>query len=191
MNNIGLKKEIIPSKVIEDILASSMGLKKYVWIVNRLRVVDISHDLEYQTQFNGFYKLRRDDAWRRVYYAFFEEVKNSSPSFEQILKYLFDYSGAVEASYASKMLATINTEMPIWDQYIIKNLGVKLPSINDPKRMEKTISIYNDIVKWYQEYLTTENAYMCLQKFNVVLPHYKEISPVKKIDFFLWSIREG
>ena len=190
MDKIGLRQEIDPSIVIEDILVSSMGLKKYVWIIDQLRLVDVSKDKTYQTQFNGFYRLRRDDNWRRAYYAYFEKAKNNSPTFEDILVYLYECSGAVEASYASKMLATINTEMPIWDQFVIKNLGVKLPSMNDPERLAKTISIYNDIIEWYQNYMMTANAQRCLKVFDKRLPHYQRISSVKKIDFFLWSIRE-
>lgn len=55
--------------------------------------------------------------------------------------------------------------MPIWDQYVIKNLCIKLPTANDPERLQKTIVIYEGMCQWYTEFLETDNAKECISKF--------------------------
>jgi hypothetical protein len=79
--------------------------------------------------------------------------------------------------------------MPIWDKYVVKNLGLKVPAQSDPERIQKTKDLYENICKWYDTYLQTRNAIECIEMFDKMLPDYTWLSPVKKIDFYLWSIR--
>ena len=37
-----------------------------------------------------------------------------------------DTADIIEASFSSKMLATINADMPIWDRYVVQNLCLDL-----------------------------------------------------------------
>lgn len=55
--------------------------------------------------------------------------------------------------------------------------------------MKNAVELYSDIEKWYQEFLLTEDAKTCIALFNSTLTQYKWVSDVKKVDFFLWSIR--
>ena len=48
---------------------------------------------------------------------------------------------------------------------------------------------YADIEKWYADFLETEKGKECISEFDQVLPDYKGISKIKKIDSILWSIR--
>lgn len=44
--------------------------------------------------------------------------------FEEILRELYDLTnGRIEASFSSKMYATLYPEKPIWDQFVLKFLG--------------------------------------------------------------------
>lgn len=182
-------EKIDPAKVFQQRIALSLGMDKYAVIMNTVRNTDVAADTTFQRTFNGFYMVRRDSQWQSHYYALFEKAKSASVSFEDILYRLHELTGQVEASFASKMLATLNPDMPIWDQYVIKNLGVKLPSQNDPDRLRKTVEIYTSICTWYNDFLDTDNALECVSKFDEMLPDYAWVSRVKKIDFFLWSIR--
>ena len=111
------------NKIFQERLASSMGLDKYIFIINQLKRTDVSKDLLFQRTFNGFYIVRRNDAWRKVYYDYFENIKGESPTFSSIITHLYAHTGNIEPSFSSKMLATIFPEKPIWDQYVIKNLN--------------------------------------------------------------------
>ena len=102
---------------------------------------------------------------------------------------MYRLTGNVEASFSSKMLSTLKPEMPIWDGYVVQNLKLKLPSDYDSKRIQRTEELYEEIVVWYKNFLQTDNARQCIIEFDKVLPNYSWISDAKKIDFYLWSIR--
>ena len=62
------------NKVFQNRLAESMGLDKYQYIMEQVKITDISADADFQRTFNGFYIVRRNEAWRKVYYEHFEKV---------------------------------------------------------------------------------------------------------------------
>ena len=75
---------------------------------------DVSADRDFQHAYNGFYRVRRNEEWRKAFYALFEEVKGREPSYEYILRALYEATGNVVVSFSSKMLATINADIPRW-----------------------------------------------------------------------------
>ena len=141
----------------------------------------------FQKIFNSYYKVRRGDGWREIYYDLFSEAISMKYTFDQIIKELFDKTNNVEPSFSSKMLATIDPSKPVWDQHVLMNLGFKFRSGSD--RLEQAIEIYHDIEKWYEDYLKTEEAANNIRIFDEMLPDYVWISNTKKIDCLLWSIR--
>lgn len=183
---------IDPATVINNQLIRSIGIDKYSTIQSTFWEKDISKDTDgFQKLFNSFYVVRRNSEWRKDYYTLFESLKkeNKTVTFEQILKALYNTTGKIEASYSSKMLATLNPNMPIWDQYVLKNAGVAQPS-QGSDRFDSTVSVYSQLCEWYQCYLKTENSKECIRHFDKTFPKYKEISDIKKIDFYLWMKRD-
>ncbi len=177
------------NKVFQDRLAESMGLDKYLYIIDQVRKTNVSTDTEFQRTFNGFYIVRRNEAWRKIYYELFERVKTGTPTFASILSYMFECTGNIEASFSSKMLATIFPDKPIWDQYVVQNLDMELVGRTKEERLNNAIALYADIEKWYDDFLKTDKAKECIEAFDRVLPDYRHISSIKKIDSILWSIR--
>jgi hypothetical protein len=105
--------------------------------------------------------VRRGRDWRTDYFSLFQEKKNIAPSFEEIITELYKKTGNFEASFSSKMIATLNDGMPIWDQYILGNLGLKLNGHKEEK-LKNAIALYEDICNWYTSYLqrrTQKSAY--------------------------------
>lgn len=177
------------NKVFQERLASSMGLDKYQYIMNEVKKINICMDADFQRTFNGFYIVRRNEAWRKVYYEYFENIKGGTPTFASIITHLYECTGNVEPSFSSKMLATILPEKPIWDRYVIQNLDMELIGVTKQERLENAIVLYADIEKWYADFLQTDKAKECIEVFDIVLPDYKWLSNIKKIDSILWSIR--
>lgn len=87
------------------------------------------------------------------------------------------------------MLATIIPEKPIWDRYVVQNLNMQLTGTTKEEKLKNAIMFYADIEKWYADFLETEKGKECISEFDQVLPDYKGISKIKKIDSILWSIR--
>lgn len=176
-------------RIFSDRLAAAFGLEAYVRIINSVCTTNISQDKEFQRLFNGFYVIRRNEAWRRIYYDYFEEQKHFKPSFETILTYLYEQTGNIEPSFSSKMLATITPQKPIWDKYVLQSLELQPTGKTPSEKLTNAVALYAQIESWYKGFLQTEKATECIQKFDQLLPDYSWISPTKKIDCILWSIR--
>ena len=177
-------------KVIEARIAESMGFDKYKQIMETVRKTNVSTDLDFQRIFNAFYRVRRNAEWRKTYYDLFETSKNNNPSFESIIRTMYEATGNIEASFSSKMLATINSEMPIWDRYVVQNLCLEMRGKTKEDQLKCAVDLYNKMISWYEGFLQTENGRDCIAEFDRILPGYVWMSDVKKIDFYLWSIRD-
>ena len=135
-------------KVIETRIAESMGFDKYRQIMETVRKTDVSTDMDFQRTFNAFYRVRRNAEWRKTYYDLFETVKDSNLSFESILKAMYEVTGNIEASFSSKMLATINPDMPIWDRYVVQNLCLDMKKGRSPELRGWSICQDYSMVRW-------------------------------------------
>ena len=87
------------------------------------------------------------------------------------------------------MLATIFPEKPIWDRYVVQNLNMQLTGTTKEEKLKNAIILYANMEKWYIDFLNSEKGKECIKEFDSILPDYKEISNIKKIDSVLWSIR--
>lgn len=117
------------------------------------------------------------------YYCLFEAAKEEHYSFSS----LYQQIGNVEASFTVKMLAAIDPDKPIWDQYILQNLGLELKGKTAEEKTVNATKTYNKIEKWYSVYLETDEVKECKREFDRWLPSYSWISDMKKIDYLLWS----
>jgi hypothetical protein len=106
-----------------------------------------------------------------------------------IIRYLYEKTGQVEASFSSKLLSTVNPNMPIWDIYVLKNLGLKMKLGKPQDKIEQAIKLHRDIHETYMRLVKSEWGRLAITKFNEVLPNDNWISDTKKIDFFIWQTR--
>ena len=181
--------KIDANKLIEERIYVGLGLDKYNFIMRRVKSVDVSADAIFQKQFNGYYQVRRNDTWRKVYYDLFEAMKTKPATFAEIITTLYEKTGNIEASFSSKLLSTLYPDKPIWDQYVVQNLGLQLTGKSKQIQLNNAIALYAAIEKWYDSFLGTDDAKECITVFDRTLPKYTWLSDTKKIDFFLWSMR--
>jgi hypothetical protein len=118
-----------------------------------------------------------------------EQHKNTSLAFEDVVTYFYNSLNRIESSFSSKLLATVNPNMPVWDSIVLNNLELKPPAYYKTNRLQNIIELYSHIVNWYTEYLETQNSTDVLKVFDDIYPNTK-LTHVKKIDLVLWSIRE-
>ena len=167
-----------------------LALEKYNYIREELYKCDVSKDKIFQKRFNSFFRVRRNETWRKKFYKYFEKNKNNiNITFDTIVKDLLLETGNIEASFSSKLLSTINPNMPIWDQYVLQNLGLVLTGKTKEEKLQEAVRLYDSIVAWYEEYLKTDEANENIKVFDRLLPDYAWISNTKKIDCLLWSKR--
>ena len=163
-----------------------IGIQKYCSIMSRLCQTDVSKDREFQRLFNGYYRMRqRSKEFYSCFYRFLEEHKlDTALTYEQVLTYLFQKTGCIHASFSSKLLATVRPEMPVWDKYVLSNLGLKAPYYSCKFRFQKVLDTYQKICDWYR----TCEAQSKIAVFDANFPDV-DITDVKKIDFVLWQTR--
>ena len=149
-------------------------LENYSYIINTCRCTNISFDEAFQRKFTYFYRVRRNSTWRQAYYGLFEENKESENiTFESILRAIFERTGRIEASFASKMLATLKPEMPIWDSIVLSKLGIKpCQSMDKETRLRKTVEIYDSIVSWYERFNLSPEAQRFVDAFDSAFPEF-------------------
>ena len=178
-------------KIVEFISTHKIKeINKYVFLIKNLQTVNLESNRAYQKTFNGFYKVRRNPAWQQIYYGMFEEEKRRTPSFERIIGYLWAETGRIEPSFSSKMAATIDSNLPVWDKYVLQNLHFKLEGTGK-LRLKYAIALYDEITQFYRSFLRTDEALRAIEIFNQTLSDYAWITPTKKIDLILWQAREN
>ena len=166
-----------------------LALDKYNYIKEKVYKCDVSKDIKFQTTFNSFYRVRRDEKWRGVFYTYFESIKNKKDiTFEEIVKYIYKKTGKIEASFCSKLLSTINPDMPIWDQYVLANLDLKVKGITKKEKIENIVEVYNKIIEIENKKLKEIDIQQAIKDFKEFFPEY-HLSDIKILDYILWNSR--
>jgi hypothetical protein len=185
-----------PKTAIEDCLETAFSLKIYMDICAAIQQEDFVATPEFRKTFNGFYKVRQKSAaWYDKYYGLMEEQWLANRGFRELLISLEPVSGTIDVSFVSKMMAAVNPALPIWDKYVLQNLGFlkrweRLNGKDKTLRIDEAERIYEDIKSWYDEFICSTDGKECIAEFDSVMPHYKEkLTSVKKIDYLLWSKR--
>jgi hypothetical protein len=166
------------------------GIEKYAEITQAFPLVNVTTDKNFQKRFNGFYRVRRNSDWQIVYYDIMEKGKNTNLSFEGVLRELYIKTGRIEASFASKLIHTLNNNMPIWDRFVLQNLNLKMPLCKGEQKIQAAIGIYHEIMQWYEKSLSTNEIDKKIFEFDEIFPEYRWFSKTKKLDFLLWQMRE-
>ena len=74
----------------------------------------------------------------KIFYTYFDSQKNNKMiKYDEIIDYFYSKTNRVEASFSSKMLATINPEMPILDSQVLLNMGLKKMQTLQMKDLER------------------------------------------------------
>ena len=177
--------DIAPDKAMGQLRKRENDIRRYLEI---MRKADTPDSAEFQRAYDAFYRVRRNDAWRAVYFRLMSDFrKRTALTFGEILLRLYQATGQIEASFSSKMLATLDADMPIWDSRVLKALNLKLTGKTPELKLSNAVVLYDRICRWYKAFLQTENAKNMIRQFNSEFPEFQNMSSVKKIDFILWA----
>ena len=69
---------------------------------------------DYQRNYNRFYRVRRGAEWQSVYYEILLREYGNKPSFAQVITEMYERTGNIEPSFSSKLVATLDTDKPVW-----------------------------------------------------------------------------
>ena len=171
------------------------GIEKYLKI-QKLYLnpkTDFDKNSDFAKAFDAFYRVRRNEKWREIFFNLFAEVKCGSVSadFRTILEKLKECTHRTEASFASKMLHTWDNNSPIWDKkvidFLVKERVIKRPKPYDKERLNNRIETFQEIKEWFGN---KSNIQPLVDFFNQNYGTEKtdKISDVKKADFIIWGM---
>ena len=184
----------MPIKLTERQILNSLplvrpGLEKYLWIQHQASLGPSRiADPDFQRCFNGFYKVRRNAEWRNGYFELLASKLQSGISFRDALKSILDLTCRHEASFVSKLVATINAAKPVIDSWVLENVGLKLPAAHDPNRFLGICDVYASLELEFKTFLASELGRYLVAQFQGHYPD-ADVTEVKMLDLVLWQTR--
>ena len=148
----------------------------------------MSTDGEFQKRFNGFYRVRRGVSWRAEYFALMESAKTCGISFSEAINEIRNRTGRVEASFASKLVATLDPSKPVIDKFVLLQFELRLPHPASPDRVSEAVRLYGDLCDRYRDLIPSPTGTMIRELFDRQFPA-SGLTDLKMIDLVLWQIR--
>jgi len=175
---------------LDRLLLRRSDLSRYRYLMNRVGQCDVRTDAAFQRTFNGLYMVRRGAPWRKAFYELFEAEKaTGTKSFNHVLIAIHEATGRVEASFASKLLATVHPEMPVYDSWVRANLSLKARTGPASQRISALCDDYAHIAGVYARIIRQLVYAHIRASFDAALPDLSDLGDVKKIDLLLWQSR--
>lgn len=145
-------------------------------------------------QFNGYYGVRRNTGWRQRFYACFEAAKSSDKNgrdlFVEVIEGMYRDTGRVEASFASKLVATLRPEFPIIDSVVRKWLSTHGTTPPFKGGAEGVIAYYAWLCDVMQDLSQSPEAQYWGAVFEAAFPAPEGQAPIaamKRLDFLIWA----
>lgn len=145
-------------------------------------------------RFNAYYGVRLNAVWRGNFYSRFEAAKTSplasSALFEDVLSGLQADTGRVEASFASKLVATLRPESPIIDSVVRGWLARHLTPPPFGGGANAAVAYYRWLEDVLGELAASTQAQEWGRLFTEAFPHEpgeERISVMKQLDFLIWA----
>ena len=178
-------------QIMEAIREARKGISQYLNIMELFPKVNVAEDSEFQLKFNAYYRVRQRPAeWYAEYFSAMQRWKGSKPTFADVLDHLNQSLDKYEPSFASKLVATLDPNQPIWDKHVLKNTSTRQPSYTSIHKVEQAKVAYQDIQSWYRQFLCSDDGKLVVSVFDREVPEHGKITSLKKVDFWLWKTRE-
>ncbi len=181
-------------------------LNQYFYLQDSLLKCNVEKNNKYQATFRSYYRMRwpldgfpkdcpikliSKTSHKNLYGIFFEilereKYNNNNILFYSVLEEFYNITGRYEASFCSKLVATINPKLPVWDTNVLKNLGLKRIGYG------RKLNIYNN--KYLEIKTCIDNTIYknCSKQWQILFdnnfPKFNGFTDVKKLDLFLWQL---
>ena len=156
----------------------------------------ISDNEEFKETYKTFYVMRTAGLSQQHFDKYFELLDEQVNNLERILNELYEIKtlkqqNSLQFSFATKLLHTVNNNLPIYDKQVKITLGLPDPyKYSDNSRYKKTRAIlayYENLKMIYRQLLEKASLKKLIEdirnKFGWTAD---QISDVKILDFILW-----
>ena len=108
--------------------------------------------------------------------------------FPAVLDLLHQATGRYEASFTSKLLATLNPSLPVIDSVVLRNVGLRVPYSRSSDRAAGICRVHNQLSILFDGFLRTREGNYLVSEFEKKYPNVV-VTDVKKLDLVLWQSR--
>ena len=161
---------------------------------------------DFKKKFNGYYRMgrmaKKGNDYMNKFFIILEKYRSNTDdknkaliTFENVLRELWNETGVFTPSFASKLVATINPDMPIWDTFVKRHCHVSHPAMDDDVNIRIAAAkkgyekIYNTL-RLDSENLLKKFDVMCKNDKDINQQEIDKISEMKRIDFVIWLNRQ-
>ena len=174
-------------------------LGDYDWLTKRVWEIDVSQDPSYQGRFGHFYGFRgipsyrrEGRKWRKVYFRMLQDGKRyAAPTVDVALLELptLPRNKRVFLSWASKLIATLDPDKPVYDAYVRRSLrlsGVSWKVIGGS--YEAAIENYHRLVVATSALVSDPDFAVLRGTFDERFSRFAHFTDMKKLDLYLWRL---
>lgn len=171
------------------------ALLDYQFIMNHIKDYNnMKDDDKYffkKLYYNFYLKSRR----RKLEYwgAYFDllDITKKGDRFEDVIRKIFEKYKTYEFSFATKLLHTKDSDMPIYDSkvyhYLKGEIPLKWQNVGVGKKVEQIKEDYQNLVDWYKKFQESDEGKKWIVWFEKEFPN-NGILDVKKIDFIIFAL---
>ena len=157
----------------------------------------VSNDHVFQFLFRSYYRLDNaglSDDFKRAYFERMEELFGAQIDLREICLYLTKFRNrrnqiSLQFSFATKMAATIDSSLPIFDSFVAKMLDFRPPGYGRSleQRLERYLDFYNNLKEVVRLLSKDERIKSLRDALAQKLAKWTSLSIEKQIDFILWA----
>lgn len=182
--------------VVQRLRGIKSRLKDYDYLCQKLMTTDVTAVKEYQVKYRNYYVMNskiwiKNPHWFKQYFKILQREKNSQKvDFSAVVREIHTITNRVETSFASKLLATINPDLAVYDSKVRDNLCLENPSHYDGAvRIAKSIEVYSYLQRLASEMIQSDGFNAWRNRFDREFPQFEHFTDIKKLDLFLWQSR--
>ena len=119
------------------------------------------------------------------------EKRRDQVSFRAVLQEILRETGRLEASFSSKLVATISDNCPVWDRYVLESHDLRAPtwSRDYERRLQRFVDLYLSIQSWSSRVIQEDGFFEWRSRFDRLFPQFRHFSDIKKLDLLQWQSR--
>ncbi len=181
------KDKIIEKVRKNNVLGSYLKLKD-----DFEKCKNVRRDGDFQREYKYFWGMNRAGLTEKIFDKYFDLLTERERNLGKILLIIYniprrDGNRSIQFSFTTKMLHTIDNNLPIYDSLVGKAFNLRI-SGNGKERIKSCCENYI-ILKDYCSFLLKEKNLMAVvgEFRKGCCVNKKDISDIKIIDFFVWA----
>lgn len=187
-------------KIISKLKSRIRNIELYFYIKENFdNDCNICHNNKFQNIYRKFYVMYSAGLTEKHFEIYFQLLERKIDDLEKILSDLFEIKrrkgdNSVQFSFATKLLHTINNDLPIYDKHIGEVAKLSQPndnSLSKEQRIAKRVEIYNKLINFYNDILQQKEIQKLIRVIRQEFNWSKEkISDLKVLDYILWAYNQ-